>query len=133
MPCLKIICAFLLVIIIATICKYQQTKNGFIDGMWSNNNEDIFMYIDNQKSKDSWRGGYLVSTKLDINEPFKLKTDIGVMDDLKITTKKSKFLNKNMTSKLNMDKGMIEITSKDGKKFTLYKDTQTSSEMKKIK
>lgn len=87
------------------------------------------MYIDD-KTKDSWRGGYLVSNKLDINEPFQLKTEVGILDDLKMLTKKSKFLNKKMDTKLSMGTGMIEITAKDGKKYKLYKDTETSDDMK---
>ena len=89
------------------------------------------MYIDDKKKDGSWRGGYLVSNKLDINEPFQVKTEVGILDDLKMTTKKSKFLNKNMSTKMSMSNGVIEITSKDGKKYKLFKDTETSDDMKK--
>ena len=128
--CWQIIIAILAVIIITVVVRHQRLKCQFVEGMWSNSKEDMFMYIDD-KTKDSWRGGYLVSNKLDINEPFQIKTEVGVLDDIKMSTKKSKFLNKKMDTKLGIGTGMIEITSKDGKKYKLYKDTETSDDMKK--
>ena len=127
--CLPIIIIIVIVISIIAISKYQDTKGNFINGMWSNNDEDIFMYID-EKSNNGWKGGYLVSQKNNINEQFKIKTEIGISDTVKIKKKKSNFLNKKMISKLKLDDGIIEITSKNNKKYKLFKDTENTNKMK---
>ena len=127
--CWTIIIAIMITIVIIIICKYQKTKNNFIGGMWTNSEEDMYMYVDD-KEKKGWRGAYIVSQKYDLNEPFKIKSQIGVSDDVKMETKKSKFLKKNMVSKLSLADGVIVVCGKNGKKYKLYKDTETSTKLK---
>lgn len=130
--CWSFVCAAIVVIVIVILVKYQKTKSRFVEGMWSNSKNDLYMYIDNKVDDDRWRGGYIVSEKLNVNEPFKLKAKIGVSDNVEIRTMKSNFLKKKMVSKLKLDDGAIEITSKDNKKYKLYKDSETSDDMKKL-
>ena len=127
--CWTIVIAIMVVIVIMVICRYQKTKSTFINGMWTNSGEDMYMYVDD-KEKEGWRGAYIVSQKHDVNEPFKIKSQIGVSDDIKMETKKSNFLKKNMVSKLSLADGAIEVCSKNGKKYKLYKDTETSNKLK---
>lgn len=128
--CWIIIFSIITIIVIIVIYRYQTTKCNFINGMWTNSNEDMYIYIDN-KEKDGWRGGYIVSQKHNVNEPFKIKSKIGVSDDVIIETKKSNFLKKKMTSRLSLADGVIEVTDKKSKKYKLYKDTETTEKMKK--
>tara|TARA_B110000908_G_scaffold172670_1_gene241832 strand:- start:2172 stop:2585 length:414 start_codon:yes stop_codon:yes gene_type:complete len=127
--CWIIVVAIMVVIVIMIICKYQRAKCNFINGMWTNSAEDMYIYIDNIE-KEGWKGAYIVSQKHDVNEPFKIKSKVGMIDDIKIETKKSKFLKKNMISKLNLADGVIEVCGKNNKKYKLYKDTETSNSLK---
>lgn len=131
--CWKIILVLLVVITIVTIRKFYCTKQHFIEGMWSSNKDDIFMYIDNKVKKDGWRGAYLVSSKSKINEPFKIKAETGIGDGVKLTTKDSSNLKKKILSKMSISDGTLEIVTKDGTKHKLFKDTETSEDMLKNK
>lgn len=128
--CVAVIIVVVVLLSITVISRYQNTKSNFINGMWSNSDDNIYLYIDDKVKDDGWKGGYLVSTKHDVNEPFKIKTEVGIGDAVKIDTKKSKFLAKSMVSKLKLDDGIIEVTDKDKKKYKLYKDTETTKSMK---
>ena len=119
----------MIVVVIMVICKYQKAKCNFINGMWTNSNEDMYMFIDD-KEKEGWKGAYIVSQKHDVNEPFKIKSKVGMIDDVKMETKNTKFLKKNMISKINLADGAIEVSGKNGKKYKLYKDTETSNKLK---
>ena len=84
--------------------------------MWVNNDENMFMYIDDKIKKDGWKGCYLVCADCDVNEPFHMKTKSGISGDVGLETKDSSFLKKNMVVKLKLDDGMMEITDKNNKK-----------------
>ena len=127
--CWTIVIAIMIVVVIMVICKYQKAKCNFINGMWTNSNEDMYMFIDD-KEKEGWKGAYIVSQKHDVNEPFKIKSKVGMIDDVKMETKNTKFLKKNMISKINLADGAIEVSGKNGKKYKLYKDTETSNKLK---
>jgi uncharacterized membrane protein YkgB len=127
--CWTIVIAIMVVVVIMIIYKYQKTKSNFINGMWVNSGEDMYLYVDD-KEKEGWRGAYIVSQKHDVNEPFKIKSQFGMADDVKMETKKSKFLKKNMISKISLADGAIEVSGKNGKKYKLYKDTETSNKLK---
>lgn len=123
----KIVVTGLVLLLIVLCYKYQETKQSFIQGMWYNEKEKIYIYI-GEKKKNGRVGGYIVEDKdKDVNEVFEMDIIIGITNGININTYKTKNLPKNMEGTIDISKGCIKLPIKNNKNIVLYKDTYTSA------
>ncbi len=131
----NVLVAMALVLFVVAFISLQKglEKGNFIDGMWSNSKEGVYVYIDDKVDENNEQGGYVVSGDMSANEPFKI--NIGKVNrDTKtvpVTVSNSNFLAKKFDMKVKIKDGIMEVKSKSGKKIKLFRDNETSEEMKK--
>lgn len=123
----------ILVILFAITCyKYHSIKEEFMQGLWYNDEEKLYLFISSKK-KNGKIGGYIIkdkpasTTELDSNEPFEMDLKIGILNTVHMTTYKTKTLQKELSIQINIAKGIIRLPLKSNKVITLYKDTYTSN------
>jgi len=133
----NVLVAIALVLFVVTFISLRKgsEKGNFINGMWSNSKDGVYVYIDDKVDKNNEQGGYVVSGDMSANEPFKI--NIGKVNkdtkSIPVTVSNSNFLAKKFNMKVKLNDGIIEVKSKSGKKIKLFRDNETTEAMKNHK
>ena len=100
--------------------KLKKSQNNFITGMWSNDKEEMYLYID-KKQNNNIHNGYVVRSNF-ANEPIKVKIDNNGDSKIYLHFKGTDCVKKVNNIKINMTDGMMTIQDKDNKELVLKKE-----------
>lgn len=100
--------------------KLKKSQNNFVTGMWSNDKEEMYLYID-KKQNNNIHNGYVVRSNF-ANEPIKVKIDNNGDSKVQLQFKGTDCVKKVNNIKINMNDGLMTIQDRDDKELVLKKE-----------
>lgn len=123
---MEIVYIILAVTVIFFICNKNGSSNlktvrkEFMNGMWSRDSDDTYLYIDPNTKKSGFNNGYIVRSDK-INEPIEIKI-LYNKGAIELEFKGTDSIKPRVKPQINIGKGTITIADKDGSPLTLKKD-----------
>lgn len=103
-----------------TSCKFTNLRNEFITGMWINDKEELYLYID-KKHKNNIYSGYIVKSS-EANDPIKVYIKNQSNNDATLLIDGTDAIKKTNNIKLDIFNNTITIKDKNNNNIILKKE-----------